>query len=383
MPPPLDICHVTSAFIGGTFNSVRQLANGQADRGHKVMVVYNDRGPLPAGYAALFGHDVQLVPWTVRREVAPYRDIIALLRLLRLLAAKRPSILHLHCSKAGLIGRVAARLMALPAVYSPRGLPFYRTDTYAAARWLFRRLEWLAGRFGGLAVACSHDEQAGLAALGIRNMLIPNSVALDEVDAAVAAMSGAASAAPTGPFHVVMSGRIVPARSPELVARLVLAAPASWRWTWLGDGPLRHVVEDTGRVTVAGWLSRADTLAAIRTADVLLHASAWEGMPMAVLEAMAVARPVVASNIVGNRDLVQDGVTGYLVGDESGYLPALERLAGDRALGYRLGRMGRQVVETCYSTEQRHEEWLQTYQGEIARRHARSPLQLAPPAVTP
>ena len=377
MTPPLHICHVTSAFFGGTFNSVRQLANGQAELGYRVTIVHNDRGPLPVDYAAAFRPGVRLVPWTVQREIAPYGDLAALARLLRVLTAAQPAVAHLHCSKAGLIGRVATRILSLPTVYSPRGLSFYRSDTTRAARWLYRRLEWL----GGLAVACSRDEQTGLAALSVRNLLIPNGVSLSEVDAHVA-WADQDSGAPPGAFHIVLCGRIVPARSPELIARLALAAPAGWRWTWLGDGPQRPVVERTGWITVAGWLSREATWAAVRAADALVHASCWEGMPMVVLEAMAVARPVVASNVVGNRDLVEDGVTGYLIDDETDYLPALERLASDPALRHRLGRSARQVVEACYATEQRHDEWLQTYRAEIDRHRAASPLRLSRPLPT-
>jgi len=95
------------------------------------------------------------------------------------------------------------------------------------------------------------------------------------------------------------------------------------------------VLEGLPNLEVTGWREHRDALRLIATVDAVLHASRWEGMPNALLEAMALAKPVVVSDVVGTRDVVEDGVDALLVREmyaAEPYLAALERLAQDPAL---------------------------------------------------
>ena len=115
----------------------------------------------------------------------------------------------------------------------------------------------------------------------------------------------------------------------------------------VGDGPLRHVLEGLPNLEVTGWREHRDALRLIATVDAVLHASRWEGMPNALLEAMALAKPVVVSDVVGTRDVVEDGVDALVVREvyaAEPYLAALERLAQDPALRDALGARARARV---------------------------------------
>src|SRR5439155_19531757 len=100
----------------------------------------------------------------------------------------------------------------------------------------------------------------------------------------------------------------------------------------------------------------------IGQSDVVLNCSISEGgMPNSVLEALATGRPVLASDIEGNRSLVEDGVTGFLFRDVTELEANAERLAADRSLRERLGLAGRQLVERRYPPRREIEGYLGVY----------------------
>jgi glycosyltransferase involved in cell wall biosynthesis len=126
----------------------------------------------------------------------------------------------------------------------------------------------------------------------------------------------------------------------------------------VGDGPLRDELERLARqlnlgddIAWHGWVPRERLAEIYRSSDCLLHPTLYEGMPNAVLEAMAAGLPVVASAVPGNSDLVADGQTGYTcaVGDAARFSDSLIKLAGDSALRQSFGYAARRVVEADYS----------------------------------
>jgi glycosyltransferase involved in cell wall biosynthesis len=133
-----------------------------------------------------------------------------------------------------------------------------------------------------------------------------------------------------------------------------------WQWQIAGDGPemedlqaLAKKLDLTTRVTFHGWQSREELIQCYRTSDVFLFPSRHEGMPNAVLEAMASGLPVVATRIAGNEELVVDGETGVLVESEDieAVRSALRRLIKDAALRQKMGAASRRRVEEFYGWE--------------------------------
>lgn len=126
-----------------------------------------------------------------------------------------------------------------------------------------------------------------------------------------------------------------------------------------GVGDIEGVKQRSGAdgtadwIRFLGWVSDSAKLDALRSAQVYVLPSYVEGLPMGVLEAMAAGLPVVASQVGGIPDLVEDGVHGFLVktGDIAGLAQALFRLLRDPALCHRMGEAGRQRVAECYVTE--------------------------------
>ena len=126
----------------------------------------------------------------------------------------------------------------------------------------------------------------------------------------------------------------------------------------VGDGPLRQELENLARelhlddvIVWHGWVPREQLAEIYTSSDCLLHPTLYEGMPNAVLEAMAAGLPVVASAVPGNCDLVADGQTGYICAlrDQARFSESLIKLAGDEALSQSFGSAARRLVEADYS----------------------------------
>ena len=174
----------------------------------------------------------------------------------------------------------------------------------------------------------------------------------------------------------VCVARLSPQKNHELLlhafARHVARSPDS-RLVLVGDGPLReHILERIeglelgGRVVLLG--TRNDVADILAAADVFVLASAYEGNPLSVMEAMASGIPVLCTSVGGVPELVADGITGFLVppGDEYLLADRMTRLASDPAMRKRMGRAGRCVAEERFDVHRMAEAY-----GELFRRLSR------------
>lgn len=354
----MHVCHITSALRGGPATSLGHLIRHQVASGCTVSLIYSSLRDDFADHAGDFPVDLEVVPWPVKREIEMRTDWTAWRLLRDSVRRLKPDLLHLHCSKAGFLGRLVGRSAGIPTVYSPRGIAYLRRDVSAMRRAFYYAVEAVTAPLGGPVVAASPTEAAAVRSLPVGTEMIPNGVDLADLALRV---SPAEAPAPESPFTVAICGIINESKQPWLVDRIVRAAPRGWRWWWIGDGDLRHHLESTPDLEILGWTPRDDTLRRIATADVLLHASAWEGMPNVVLEAMALARPVVASNIVGNRDLVRNEETGFLIDEEDDYAQKLALLASDPGLRRRFGAAGLSRIRESFDISVLGPRWLNLY----------------------
>ena len=155
------------------------------------------------------------------------------------------------------------------------------------------------------------------------------------------------------------AGRIVHQKGLDLGMRALAGLKdLDWEWHIAGDGPqlnflklLARELSIDDRVHFLGWMERKELIEQYRWADLFLFPSRHEGMPNAVLEAMASGLPVIASRIAGNEELVVDGETGLLVASEdvNAFRSALRQLLTNAAQREAMGNASRRRVEEKYS----------------------------------
>jgi hypothetical protein len=207
-------------------------------------------------------------------------------------------------------------------------------------------------------VASSEGELKAMRLLPARKHLIHNGVNIAEIRRKA---EGVPIISRGRRLRVVTCGRVWAQKGPGRVARIASASPADWEWLWIGEGPLRPILEETGRVKVLGWHSPEAVLSTIRTTDIYVHASLWEGMPFALLEAMALGKPCVVSNAPGNRDLIRRGVSGFVCDSDQDFMDALVRLANEPDLRSRLGDAAAHAVADTFSLKRSAEAWSRLY----------------------
>jgi glycosyltransferase involved in cell wall biosynthesis/GT2 family glycosyltransferase len=348
---------VTLSEWGGAQACVFALARGLR-AAYEVTVACAPGGPLVSRLRAE-GIAVVEIP-TLVRTPRPLADLRTLWWLVGWMRRERFDLVHCHSTKAGLLGRFAAWMAGVPAIlFTVHGWPFAGW-WHPVQRAVVALAERVAARLStAMICVCEHDHRVALQmriAPPDRLVVIPNGVDpapfLPADDGVAGGRDARADAEADPPDHALIAvavGRLTEQKDPATLLDAWRRVRGPHRLLLVGDGPMRPALEARcraegldGRVVIAG--PRDDVAAILRRADVFVLASRWEGLPLAIIEAMMSGLPIVATTVGGVPEAVAEGETGLLVPpQEPGALArALERLLGDAALRRRMGAAGRQ-----------------------------------------
>lgn len=349
---------ITLSDWGGAQAHVLALARGFRHL-YDVTVACGPGGPLVARLREE-GIRVVEIPGLTRTP-NPLADLATLVRLSRWMRRERFALVHCHSTKAGLLGRVAARAAGIPAVlFTAHGWPFAGSWWSPIVRSFLALAERMAARFTTTIICVSHHDREAALRAGIgpswRLKVIPNGIAPGPWMVDAPSEEGGRG---TGEqCTAVMVGRLHEPKDPITLVNAWARVGASRRLLLVGDGPMRPGVEALilkqgleGRVAVLG--ARDDVPVLLRSVDVFVLSSRWEGMPLAVIEAMMSGLPVVATDVGGVSEAVVDGETGFLVppGNSDALAVALDRLLADPALRRRMGDAGRRRALEHFTEE--------------------------------
>jgi glycosyltransferase involved in cell wall biosynthesis len=348
MPDRRRICHlITRLELGGAQQNTL-FSTAHHDRSRFEVSLWAGAGGILDGEArAIPDADVRLLPF-LKHPISPPSDAIAVVRLAAMLRAARIELLHTHSSKAGIVGRLAAFLAGTPAVvHTVHGWSFNDTQTPFVRR-LYVALERLAARRTHALVFVAEADRDRGAALGIgdpaRYHLFRSGIDRETYLAPAGARETTRRALGYAQGDVVV-GTLACLKAQKAPLDFVAAADAAarsdprLRFFIAGDGELRGEVEREiaarglgDRFRLLGW--RQDVAEVLSAMDLFALTSKFEGLPRAVLQAMAAGVPVVATAVGGTPEVVKDGVTGRLVppGEPRAAATAIVELAGDREL---------------------------------------------------
>lgn len=289
------------------------------------------------------------------RELSPRSDFRAFLKLKTIVKDLRPDVLHLHSSKAGILGRAAHLFSRSKAklFYTPHGYSFLRKDVSPSTLKMYYAIEKTAQFFvGGTTIACGDTEYKFAQKIGPAK-LVRNGVNIKKLRAHH-------DSSPIQKDIVVgVLGRIMPQKNPSLFNKIALANP-NIQFLWIGDGELKEELH-APNIKVTGWFtSRSTGLKQLAGIDIYLQTSAWEGLPIALLEAMALEKPIVATDIMGNNDIVVHGKTGFLCNDLDAFNKALLQLLEPQQRET-MGRLGLEHCKTYFDSEKNYRKLVEIY----------------------
>ncbi|MBM4065248.1 MAG: glycosyltransferase family 4 protein [Planctomycetes bacterium] len=309
------------------------------------------------------GFRVVVIPSLIR-DIHPFLDIYALLKLYFLILRSRYDIVHCHTSKGGFIGRLAARMANVKCIiYSPHGDIFEGYFGEIKTRF-FIWLERFSARFTDKIITLTKSGigpylKAGIGQKSqfdyIYNGIDVESLEKRKVDRIQKRQELGIE---NEYFLIVTAGRLVPVKGQtyliSALAQVITEIP-NIRLVLLGDGELRG--ELSGQVKTLGLEKqvlfpgmRSDVPEIISCGDLFVLPSVNEGFGVVLLEAMAMGCPIVATNVGGVPEVVLDGETGILVppGDPVELAGGIIQLLKDTSLAVKMAECGYQRLKACF-----------------------------------
>ena len=364
-PEPPKVIHViTRLVVGGAQENTILTCRGLHQRGFDVTLV---TGPETGPEGSLLddaradGYRV-LVFKSLRRNPRPILDLVALISLWRFFRRERPDIVHTHSSKAGILGRMAARLAGVPVIiHTNHGLPFHpRQNRLVRGFWKFleRRVAPATRKFICVGETMKRASiEAGLAPperheVVYSGMEIPPVSHYASSRADLRPRFGILDSEPV----IAWVGRLVAQKGPRdflEVLDIVMSRDGKVKARIVGDGPLRAGLESAvaakpwgDRVVFTGRVAPEIVSSYLSVADVAVLTSYWEGLPRVAVQAALAGLPVVAYDVEGASEVVSSGKTGFLVevGDKRSLADRVIDLLLMPDRGRAMGKRGREFV---------------------------------------
>ncbi len=363
---------ITRLILGGAQENTLYTVIGQQRDYDVTLIIGVDDGTEGTlrDRAAAANVRLVVVPALVR-PIQPLTDLRALVALVRLLRKGRFDVVHTHSSKAGILGRIAARIAGVPVVvHTLHSLVFHE---YQAA-WKNSVYIWFKRRCApitDLLISVNERTTRGALEAGIgrpdQYLTIYSGIELDRFLTVRDRLSAADAKQRLGiPADAPVTGKIArlfPLKGHEqflsAAAEIARLNPAAW-FLVVGDGPLRAELEEKvaalglrDRTVFTGRVPPDDVPECIQAMDVVVHTSLREGIARVLPQAGAVGKPVVTFDLDGGPEVVKDAVSGYLVPalDTSALAKRVVELLADPDRRRSMGEAGRAIAERNFSVD--------------------------------
>ena len=307
------------------------------------------------------GTEVREIPIVLFRSLNPFKDLKALIQTVKAIRREKPDVIHCHSAKGGIIGRTAGWITGVKTFYTPHAFSYLCTSS-KLKRWVFLTIEKLT-RFNTYVLACSESEQQmAITDVGYRQdhaLVWHNAVP----DASLEVGKPVDFSAP----YACYIGRPCYQKNPLFlldVIRKVKDKGCNLKFILLGVGyhsPELEAMkakmkalglEDT--IKLEPWINHADCQEFVRKSLFYISTALYEGLPLAVIEAMANGKAVIASDVVGNKDCVRDGENGFLLPlDADAFAERIIQLVNDNELRMAMEKNSRDLFLKEFFIENR------------------------------
>lgn len=304
------ILYIVESFGSGVFTFLVDLINALDDE-CEIVVAYGERKETLKNFKDYFSANVRFIKVeNFTRSINIKKDLKALKEVKKIIKNEKPDIIHLHSSKAGVIGRLAISGRKVKMFYNPHGFSFLKLDDSKLKRVIYWLIEKIITIINPkcIIIGCSQGEYEEARKLSKKSICINNGINIEKLNDETKELNE--RVIDFKKIKICTSGRIGNQKNPVMFNEIAKQFP-NIEFTWIGDGMQRNKLTSPN-INITGWKSRKEVLRILNDNDIFILTSLWEGLPISLLEAMYMKKVCIASNVIGNRDVIQDGVNGYI-----------------------------------------------------------------------
>lgn len=350
--------------VGGAQVHVRDLAVALEKNGHKVLVLTGKQGIYNQALSKAKIDSTTCA--TLKPEISPLQDFQSFQFILKTILDFKPDLIAIHSSKTGILARLAGRFAKIPCIFTAHGWSF-TTGIPEPNRSIYEWIEKIHAPLAQKIICVSeYDRQLGMK-IGIapdRLVTIHNGV--EDISPCLRANPSLEN-----PVKILAVARFDRQKDhPSLIAAMSNIDNA--RLILVGDGPdelkIKQLVERYNMTEIVEFRGFCDNVTEIMAeAQIFVLSSNWEGLPCTIVEAMRAGLPIVASDVGGVSETIEDGKTGYLIPHKNVALmhQKLTQLVQNRQLRSEMGNLGRQKYEAQFTFTQMYAKTFETYQQVI------------------
>ena len=354
----MKILHI-GQMIGGLDIYIRNsIVYNKTESNEYIIVCGEDDKHLPVERN---GTSVKEYNISLYRSLNPKNDLKALWQAVKIIRKEKPDVIHCHSAKGGIIGRTAGWITGVKTFYTPHAFSYLCTPS-KLKRWVFLTIERLT-RFKTYVLACSESEQ---------QMAIKD-VGYDKLHALVwhnavpdASLEKGKEVSIAEPYACYI-GRPCYQKNPLFlldVIKKVKDKGCNLKFILLGVGyhspeleAMKTKMKELGledAIKLEPWISHADCQEYVRKSLFYISTALYEGLPLAIVEAMSNGKAIVASDVVGNRDCVRYGENGYLLPlNAEAYAEKIIQLVNDDELRIKMEKTSRELFLKEFFIENR------------------------------
>lgn len=348
------ILHVVESFGSGVFSFLVDLINS-TDKEFDITVAYGVRSETLDNFKEYFSDRVKFIKVeSFTRSISLVKDFKALIEVKKIIKEEKPDIIHLHSSKAGIIGRFAANGKKVKMFYNPHGFSFLMQNSSKIKRLMYWGIEKVGALRKCTIVGCSQGEYEEALKLSKNSICINNGINIIKTEQDTKKLKE--KEIDFSNLKICTSGRIGHQKNPEMFNKIAESFP-NIQFTWIGEGDLRDKLTSPN-ITVTGWKTREEVLEIVNQNDIFILASLWEGLPISLLEAMYLQKVCIVSNCIGNRDVIKHEENGFII-SENNYIDIINNL--NEEIYKKISQNAKKSILDEFNTERMAREYKDEY----------------------
>ncbi|MGE6488911.1 glycosyltransferase family 4 protein [Paenisporosarcina sp. NPDC076898] len=352
--------------IGGAQVHVRDLSNRLVAEGSEVSIITGERldSSLEIDQKITYFQSLSL-----KRAVHPYYDVRAIFEVRQLLKKTQPDLVATHSSKAGLIGRIAARSLGIPTVFTAHGWAFTEGIS-SEKRKVYITIEKVLGKITDRVITVSNYDRQ----LAISNSVLP-SHKIKTVHNGVLPLKKTLPTENVAKafINILMVARFdVPKKQMDLIQACEKIENLPWQLSFVGEGT--HLTEAKQYVQIHHLQERVRFYGAMKSIEstlsdsqIFVLLSDYEGLPLSILEAMQAGLPIIASDVGGVKEAVIDEENGFLIPKQNQgiLIERLTELLTDASLREEMGKRSKELFHEQFTFEKMYVQTKSVYQNVV------------------